>query len=166
MKLLSLFFLIIILIACSKTSEQEYFNKADTLLKEKKYTEAIKEFENLINEFPDSKTAPESIMRIASLYEQHLIKGISFKASFIKAAETYYTVYEKYPDSEEAPLSLFQSGFLYDNELKDYDKATRIYNLFLEKYPDHKYSQVVQQSLDIMGIDPNEIINKNQSANN
>jgi len=167
MKISQLFILIIItVIACSKTSEQEYFDKADSLVKEKKYTEAVKEFENLINEYPDSKIAPKSIMQIAALYEQHLIKGISFKASFSKAAETYYTVFEKYPESEEAPLSLFQSGFLYDNELKDYDKATRTYNLFLEKYPDHKYTQVVQQSLDIMGIDPNDIINKNQPANN
>jgi TolA-binding protein len=164
MKTLSLSFLIILFVAaCSKTSEQEYFNQAESLLKEKKYTEAIKGFENLISEYPDSRIAPKSIMQIAGLYERHLIEGISFNESFNKAAELYYSVYEKYSGSEEAPLSLFQSGFVYDNELKNYDKATRMYKLFLEKYPDHKYADIVQQSLDIMGLDPSDIINKNQS---
>ncbi|HQI39810.1 MAG: hypothetical protein B6D44_14155 [Ignavibacteriales bacterium UTCHB2] len=167
MKILSFSLLAIVLItACSKTSDQEYFNKADNLLKEKKYTEAIKGFESLITEYPDSKIAPKSIMQIAALYEQHLIDGVSYNESSNKAAEIYYSVYEKYPESDEAPLSLFQSGFIYDNELRNFDKATRMYNLFLEKYPDHKYANIVQQSLDIMGLDPSDIINKKQSAKN
>lgn len=157
---------IILITACSSMSDQDYFNQADKLLKEKKYSEAIKGFETLISEYPESKIAPKSLVQIAALYESNVIEGMGFVKSFKKAAETYYQVYEKYPESEEAPISLFQSGFLYDNELKNYDQATRIYNLFLEKYPGHKYAQIVQQSLDIMGIDPNDIINKKQSVQN
>lgn len=157
---------IIFISSCTKTSDQDYYNQADQLIKEKKYTEAVAGFENLLKEFPESKIAPKALVQIAALYESQLIEGYQFVQSYKKAAETYYQVYEQFPKSEEAPVALFQSGFLYDNELKNFDQATRIYKLFLEKYPDHKYTQIVQQSLDIMGIDPNDIINKKQSVKN
>lgn len=165
-KLFLTVFSLIFIISCSKTSDQDYFNQANKLFKEKKYAEAIKGFEKLLTEYPESKLAPKSLVQMAALYESNLIEGNGLAKSFKKAAEIYYQVYEKYPNSEEAPISLFQSGFLYDNEIKNYEKATKIYNLFLEKYPNHKYAQIVKQSLDIMGIDPNDIINKKQSVNN
>lgn len=159
-------FVFIFIYGCAKTSDQDYYNQADQLIKEKKYTEAISGFENLIKEYPESKIAPKALVQIAALYESQLIEGYQFMQSYKKAAETYYQVYEQFPKSEEAPVALFQSGFLYDNELKNFDQATKIYKLFLEKYPEHKYAQIVQQSLDIMGMDPNDIINKKQSAKN
>lgn len=165
-KILLSVFMIFIIFACSKTSDKEYFDQASNFLKDKKYKEAVASFETLIKEHSDSKLAPKAFVQIAGLYESHFIDGISFTESFKKAAELYYQVYEKYPASEEAPVALFQCGFLYDNEMKNYDEATKMYNLFLQKYPNHKYASIVQQSLDIMGMDPEDIINKKQSAKN
>lgn len=154
------------MISCSKISDQELFDQGNKLIKEKKISEAIKSFESLISEYPQSKLAPKSILQIASFYEAQLIEGTNRAKSYNKALELYNQVIEKYPDSEEAPIALFQSGFIYDNEFKNYDEATKKYNLFLQKYPDHKYCAIVQQSLDIMGMDPEEIINKKQAASN
>ncbi|MFZ1282284.1 MAG: tetratricopeptide repeat protein [Ignavibacteriaceae bacterium] len=165
-KYLFLVILPLLIISCSKTSDQEYFDQANNFLKEKKYKDVIKTLETLINEYPDSKLAPKALVQTAVLYESKLIEGVAGLNSYTKAAETYFQVYEKYPESEEAPIALFQCGFLYDNEMKNYDEATKKYNLFLEKYPDHKYAKIVQQSLDIMGLDPNDIINKKESAKN
>jgi TolA-binding protein len=154
------------ILACSSKSEQEYFDQANKFLKEKKYKEALESFKTLIHEYPESNLASKSLVSIAELYHSNLIAGSNPVESYKKAAETYFQVYEKYPDSEEAPVALFQSGFLYDNELKNYDEATKKYNLFLEKYPNHKYTPIVKQSLDIMGLNPEDIINKKQSAKN
>jgi tetratricopeptide (TPR) repeat protein len=97
----------------------------------------------------------------------NLIESVNYSEFLIKKLLIhYFQVYEKYPDSEEAPVALFQCGFLYDNEMKNYDEATKMYNLFLQKYPNHKYAPIVQQSLDIMGLDLEDIINKKQSAKN
>lgn len=156
----------IIIVSCSKISDQEYFDQATKFVKEKNYKDAIKNFELILSEHSDSKLAPKSLVEIARLYESHSIPDINFTESFKLASENYFKVYEKYPDSEEAPISLFQSGFILDNELKNYDEATKRYNLFLQKYPNHKYAAIVQQSLDIMGMDPEDIINKKQSAQN
>ena len=154
------------IISCSKISDQELFDQGNKLIKEKKISEAIKSFESLISEYPQSKLAPKCILQIASFYEAQLIEGTNRAKSYNKALELYNQVIEKYPDSEEAPIALFQSAFIYDNEFKNYDEATKKYNLLLHKDRNHKYSAIVQQSLDIMGIDLEEIINHQQAASN
>jgi len=157
---------VIIIFACSKVTDKEYFDQAGSLVKEKKIKDAISKYESLIKEFPESNLAVKSLLEIAKLYEMHSVDSVSFSESFKMASVFYFNVFEKYPDSKEAPVALFQSGFILDNELKNYDEATKRYNLFLEKYPDHKYAPIVKQSLDIMGLSPEDIINKKQSAKN
>ena len=100
------------------------------------------------------------------MYQNHQIKDLTARQSFQKAEEYFYKVYEDYPNSEEAPVALFQAGYLLDDALKNYDEATRVYNLFLEKYPNDQHAVIVRQALDIMGIDPNDIINKKQTVKN
>ena len=101
---------------------------------------------------------------LATIYESRLIDSLSSRNSYEQASSYYYKVYEKYPKSEEAPIALFQAGFLQDDALKNYDEATRIYNIFLSEYPNHKHAIVVKQALDIMGIDPLDIISKSEAA--
>ena len=161
-----LVFLPLIIVSCSKTSDQEYMNQANNFIKEKKIIDALKSYENVLSEYPESNLAPKALVGIATIYESRLVDSLSAKDSYEKASSYYYKVYEKYPDSEEAPIALFQAGFLQDDALKNYDEATRIYNLFLSKYPNHKHATVVKQALDIMGIDPLDIINKNEAAKN
>ncbi len=158
--------ILFLVFACSGTSDKQYFDQAGNLVKEKKYKDAIAKYEELIKEFPDSKLAVKSLIEIARLYEARNVEGINIQDSYRKASDTYYLVYEKFPESEEAPVALFQSGFILDNELRNFDEATKRYNLFLEKYPNHKYAKIVQQSLDIMGLDPEEIINRKQAGKN
>ena len=133
-------------------------------LQEEKVPEAIKSLENLLNEYPESKIAPKALVQLAGIYQNQQVKGLTAKQSIVKAEQYYYQVYEKYPNSEEAPKALFQAGILLDDALKNYDEATRVYNLFLEKYPNDKHAVIVKQSLEIMGIDPNDIINKKETA--
>ena len=165
MKKYSLFLIFsLIFFSCSKTSDQDYLTQSEKLIKEDKASEAVKDLEILLSEYPDSKLAPKALVELAGIYQNQKVKGLSHKESIEKAEQYYYQVYEKYPDSEEAPLALFQAGILLDDALKNYDEATRVYNLFLEKYPNDKHAVIVKQSLDIMGIDPNDIINKNEAS--
>lgn len=165
MKKISLLFLIsFIYISCSKTSDQEYMNQANDFIKEKKIIEAVKSYETVLKEYPESKFAPKALVGLATIYESRLIDSLSSRISYEQASSYYYKVYEKYPKSEEAPIALFQAGFLQDDALKNYDEATRIYNIFLSEYPNHKHAIVVKQALDIMGIDPLDIISKSEAA--
>lgn len=165
-KFIASFIVLLVFVSCSGTSDKELMDQATKLIKDNKVTEAKTALESLISEFPESELAPKALVQIAALYESRLIEGITPAQSFEKAEKYYYQVYEKYPQSEEAPLALFQAGFLQDEALKQYDRATKSYNLFLEKYPNHKLVPVAKQALDIMGIDPNDIINKKETAKN
>lgn len=156
----------ILVIACSKTSDQEYFNQAQSLLKEKKTSEAIKAFESLLDEYPESKIAPKALVQLAGIYQNQMVDKLRPAESFDSAQKYFYQVYEKYPDSEEAPQSLFLSGFILANDLKDYDKATSHYKLFLSKYSSHPLAVSAQEELDNMGLSPEEILKRTVTAKN
>ena len=156
----------ILAISCSKISDQEYFDQAQSLLKENKTSEAIKAIETLINEYPESKIAPKALVQLAGIYQNQMVDKLKPSESFDRAQKYFYQVYEKYPDSEEAPQSLFLSGFILANDLKDFDKATAHYNLFLSKYPSHPLAVSAKEELDNMGLSPEEILKRSETAKN
>jgi len=77
-----------------------------------------------------------------------------------KSIESFKKIFEKYPQNKYAPVSLFMSGFVQANELQNYDEATKAYNLFLQKYPDHELAKSAKEELDNMGLSPEDILKK------
>ncbi len=143
MKKLSLIFIItILLLSCSKSSDQDYLTQAEKSLKENNVDQAIKSIEALLNDYPESELAPKALSLLASIYQNQMIKELKPLESFDRAKKYFMQVFEKYPDSEEAPKSLFLCGFILANNLNNYDEATAHYKLFLEKYPSHVLATV------------------------
>jgi TolA-binding protein len=160
-KVLSVFAIVIFLLAgCSKTSDKGYLNKAAESVKNGDISEAVSSYEKLVNEFPDSKLAPEALVKEAALYHDNKIKDISKEESLRKSAEIFKSIAEKYPKSEQAPSSLFMAGFIYANDIKDYDNAIKTYKLFLEKYPDNQLASSAKDEIDNMGLSPEQILKK------
>ena len=83
--------------------------------------------------------------------------------SLTKAASLFKEVYDKYPASNEAAKSLFFAGFIKANELREYNEATELYSLFIEKFPQHELAASAKAELDNMGIPAEDII-KNDSV--
>lgn len=92
-----------------------------------------------------------------------------------KAAENaYYTqqypkslyLYEwleaAYPDDDKAAQALFMRAFIYDNDLKQYDLAKPLYELFLQKYPKDDFADDAQVLLKNLGKSPEEMIQELQ----
>jgi TolA-binding protein len=153
-----------LIISCSKTTDQDYLTQAQKSLSENKVDQAIKSIESLLSDYPDSKLAPKALSQLASIYQNQLVKNINPNESF-RLAQKYFTeVYEKYPTSEEAPKSLFLCGFILSNNLRNYDEATTHYKLFLSKYPDHPLAVSAQEELDNMGLTPEEILKRTETA--
>jgi TolA-binding protein len=155
------------LIGCSsKKTDKELFSEGDKNYQENKYPEAVSSYEELIDQYPESKFAPESLFRLASFYQNKLLKNISAKESLDKSVELFRKIYDDYPNSEFAPNGLFMAGFVYSNEIKNYDKAREMYNLFIEKYPDHELAVSAEQEMEYMGLSPEEILEKNLAKEN
>jgi outer membrane protein assembly factor BamD (BamD/ComL family) len=164
-KLLYLFiFYIFISFSCDSASDKEYMKSASGKVEKGDISEAISDYQKVVNEFPDSELAPEAIVRQASLYHDNKVKNVKHIEALNKAADLFFSVSDKYPESEQAGASLFMAGFIYANELQDYTKAKAVYNLFLKKYPRHELADDATEELENIGLTPEEILQKKITA--
>ena len=154
----------LILTGCSKKSDKEYMDAAEKSAQNKNYSEALKLYQELLKEYPDSKNAPEALVKMASLYMIDADSTLNQEQSYAKAAELFKEVFDKYPKSEQAPKALFMSAFVLSNDLNKYDEATKIYKLFLEKFPNHQLAKSAKEELNTMGMSPDDILKKNKNA--
>ena len=159
---LSLILIALIFISCSsKKSDEELFNEAKKNTEEEKIPEAVASYEELLNEYPDSKIVPEALTNLAAIYQNKLVKNISESESLLEAAKLFRRIYDDYPESEFAPMGLFMAGFVLANELNMYNEATENYNLFMDTFPEHDLAASAKEELDNMGLTPEEILQKN-----
>lgn len=160
-----LFISTIILSGCSSKSSDDYMKAAHESMMKKNISEAVTDYESVVKEFPNSADAPEALFQIATLYQNKMVKNLSDKDSYTKAADTFREVFDKYPNSEKAPTALFLSGFILANNLMNFESATSTYNLFLEKYPKHELAASARVELDNMGLSPDQILQKTVPKN-
>ena len=153
-----------LIVGCGKKSDKDYFDSAEKSVNQRNIQEAIKSYETLIKEYPDSKLAPEALTKMASLYMNQSDSTLNRQKSFEKAAGLFREVYDKYPNSKQAPTALFMSGFVLSNDLNRYDQATMTYRLFLKKFPNHKLANSAKEELNNMGMSPEDILKKHSKA--
>jgi len=160
-----LFFATLAFIGCSKKSGEDYLKSADENLKNNKALEAVSDYENFVKEYPKNEKAPETLTKLASIYQNNMINNLSVKESLEKAAKIYRQVFESYPNSKEAPSSLFMSAFILANELKKYHAAEASYQLFLQKYPNHELAASAREELNNLGLSPEQILKNKNTPN-
>jgi TolA-binding protein len=160
--IITLSFFILLLAGCSdKKTAGELLTEGEKFTSEENLPEAVLSYETIIKDYPDDVLAPEATVRVATIYQNKLVKNISENESLLKSVELFKSIYEKYPGSQQAPMGLFMAGFVQANELHDYDRATETYNTFLKVFPDHELAASAKEELDNMGLTPEEILQKN-----
>ncbi|MCH7974492.1 MAG: tetratricopeptide repeat protein [Bacteroidetes bacterium] len=159
--IISIMLVSFIFIGCSKKSSQNYFSLAGKSTANKNYIAAIKNYNLILKEFPNSKEAPESLMKLALLYQNKRIPNISVDSAMTKCAKYYKQVFDKYPNSKDASRALFMSAFIYANALNKYDEAKSIYKLFIIKYPKNELVTSAKEEIKNLGIPPDKIIQDN-----
>ncbi|MBK6914398.1 MAG: tetratricopeptide repeat protein [Ignavibacteriales bacterium] len=97
----------VLILSCGKTTDKEYLDNGAAQLDQKKISEAITSFQNLIDEYPESVLAPEAMLKIAQVYQNKLDTTLTGGASLKKAVDTFKMIFTKYPKSPQAPSSLF-----------------------------------------------------------
>lgn len=163
-KLILLYVSLFLFIGCSKKSGEDYLNSAEEFLKNNKVAEAISEYEEFVKNYPEDEKAPESLTKLALIYQNKMDKNLSEKQSLQKASDIYNLVFEKYPNSPKAPTSLFMSAFILANDLKKYHAAEITYQLFLQKYPNHELAPSASEELKNLGLSPEEVLKKSDTS--
>ncbi|MCB0748123.1 MAG: tetratricopeptide repeat protein [Ignavibacteriales bacterium] len=148
----------VILTFCSNKNENQVFTEAQNLIASEKYDEAVIKFEEVVNEFPKSAKADSSLFEVAKLYQGQVIKNLRPKESLKKAVETYKKVFADYPNSKLAESSIFMAGFILANELKEFKEAGKMYNLYIQKYPNGELADDAKIELQNLGKSPEEIL--------
>jgi TolA-binding protein len=145
------------LVGCGE-SPDETAAKAKQFVEQEKPDEAAKLYRQIVEEWPQSPEAPLALYELAQLHSNNLIEAKNKRENLERAVEYYERLHADYPNHEKAPLALFSVGFIQNNELQDYDAATRSYNKFIEEYPNHELVASAKDELEFMGMSPEDIL--------
>jgi TolA-binding protein len=160
LKLISLLFILLIITSCSSKDEKVMFAEADKLASEKKYSEAIKAFDELAAEFPNGDFTLKGNYTAGKIYHSLLVPDVSREESFNRAIKYYRKSAEGYPDQKDAENALMMIGFIYANELNNPDSAKLAYEEFLKNYPKSELVSSVKLEYENIGLTPEQILEK------
>ena len=157
-KVIWLFLLSLIFVACSKTSDEDLYKLGIEEFKNNNIDQAYKYFEQLVDEHPQSEFAAESLILMADILQNKQVEETERKANLQKAVELYVRVQYDFPNSEKAPQALFMAGFVSSEMLKDFDAAAMHYKRFMKIYPNNELAVSVQEEINNLGKTPEEIL--------
>jgi len=112
----------------------EKYRQALQLYREKKYTEALKEFSTFVIDFPDHKLTPNAHYWIGEAYYDQKM--------FSKALLAFQRVIDRFPESPKASDALLKAGITYKAS-GDMPGAEKCFERLKKEYPwSHAASRV------------------------
>ena len=126
--------------------------------------DALKNFEELIRLFPQSKYVPDARLRMIALknnlamYEVHVARYYMKRKAYVAAANRASTVIEKYPRTPAIPYALLvlQEAYTKLDMLDLAQDATRVYELNYPNgppVPEHSNSTLSHKVWDFIGLE-------------
>ncbi len=117
------------------------FARGDLLMKQRKYSEALAQFEDCLKRYPDAMIVDDAALRAAEL--KLLLRRT------IEAIESFQTV-ASMPLSILGDLAQLRIGEVYEGIVKNKDKAIEAYEKLLEKFPRSLYIDKARQRIRIL----------------
>lgn len=149
--------MVLLFAGCGK-NPQTYLEEAQKLIEGKKFKDAIKVYETMIKEMPESDSLVVAYFNLGNLYRMPEVAETS--KDKLTSIENYKKVFEKFPKSQYAPLALFNTGYIYGNELNDIKNSTEYYNLLIKSFPEHELAQIAKKDMETLGKSPEELLNE------
>lgn len=125
---LTFFFFFLILLPSCKSTPARYFEKAKEFDENGDFSRAVFYYERISDLYPDSKLAPESLMRAAKISRIYLGK--------IKSALRFLNgIVLNYPDSEYYLPAQKEIADIFMDDLKNYNRAISEYSKLIQMNP-------------------------------
>jgi len=121
--------------------EEEIYQRALTLLRERQYAESIKDFQEILNNYPQSKYADNAQYWIG---EAHYASK-----EFDRALNAFNQLLNTYPNSSKRAHALLKIGYVY-YEMRDYNAARAILEQVRDTYPDTDSARLAIERLQKM----------------
>jgi len=149
----------LLLAAC--TSEKDKLRKSITQKEKELMVDTVRSVDRIkAKEMITLYTQYAEKYKDDTLSNEYVFKAadISNGIGEFRQAITLYKTAASDPGFRKAAVALFLQGFIYENQLGDYFEARKIYEQFLEKYPDHALTDDVNYSVQNLGKSPEELI--------
>ena len=130
-------------------SEKNLLKDSSAVVDRKKGQEIINLYQEYALQYKDDTLSAEYLFRAAE---------ISNGIGQYKNAIELYRKSSTYNSYSKQPIALFLQGFIYENQLQDYANARKVYEEFLQKYPNHKLAADVNFSIANLGKSPEELV--------
>lgn len=117
---------------------QAYDRAVNLVLKDKRYDQAIPEFEQFIQQYPNSTYQPNAHYWLGQL--------LFTKGEFSKAENSFNTVVEQYPDSSKRADALLKLGMI-NGKLGRSDVAKQKYQTVIAEYPESTPARLARARL-------------------
>ena len=107
-------------------------------------------------DFADAK--PEDAMA-----PEYLFKAMDVSMNLNEPQRTISIIdriLKEYPDYERAHTALFVKGFIFETRYANFDMAKKIYEQYLELYPDGELVGDCRASIENLGLTPEELVRK------
>lgn len=132
-----------------KQNEKEMLNDSSQAVNRKKAMEMINLYKEYAEKFKDDTLAAEYLFRAGD---------VSNGIGQYRQAIDFYKQCSEINSYIKQPVAFFLQGFIYETQLNDMQNAKRIYEEFLQKYPNHKLATDVNFSLANLGKSPEELV--------
>lgn len=120
-------------------SENESYDQAvNLILKERRYDDAIPQFEKFIQQFPNSVFIPNAHYWLGQL--------LFNKSQFTEAQQHFNQVIRFYPDSSKRPDALLKQGTVLQ-KLGDEQEAKKLFEQVISEYPDSTSATLAKSRL-------------------
>jgi len=135
-----------------RIDELEAILLADTVsqLNRSKAQELIQAYEHFANAVPEDSLTPEYLYKSAEIAMNLNMSG--------RAIENYQRILNNYQDFDKRAYCIFLQAFVYENQMQQYETARKLYELFINQYPDHDLADDARVSIDNMGKSLEELI--------
>lgn len=115
------------------------FAYADLLLFQNKDNEAVQLLDSIATTYPDHPLKDDILMQRAVIAKKH--------RDYQKAISYYEQVFKEHGDDVLADDALYRMAALYEQELNDKDKAQKLYEELIIKYPGSTYTQEARKKV-------------------
>ncbi len=125
-------------LAAVTLEEQQAYEAAFELLKQSLYEDAIDQFQQLVDTWPDSQLADDAYYWMSEA--MYVIREFEY------ALSGFRTLVIQYPDSQRVPEALLKVGYIqYD--IGAYDDAAETFRDILSRFPGHQVTVSAQTRL-------------------
>ncbi|MBR6439621.1 MAG: hypothetical protein IKS65_10675 [Bacteroidales bacterium] len=92
-----------------------------------------------------------------------LFKAVDVSMNLNEPQRTIYIIdklLKEYPDYPRTQAALFVKAFIFETRFGNLDMAKKLYEQYLEMYPDGEFAESCRASIENLGLTPEELVKK------